>query len=54
LDHTDELSRQRNDAIHAPVAFFTDQDGTKLMTEYFFGNPRALNLKDKNLSEEFS
>ena len=24
------------------------------MTEYFFGNPRALSLKDKSLSDEFS
>jgi hypothetical protein len=49
LDRTNELAQQRNDAIHAPVAFFTDQDGTRLMTEYFFGNPRALSLKDKSL-----
>jgi hypothetical protein len=54
LDRTDELSQQRNDAIHAPVAFYTDQDGTKLMTEYIFGNPRALKLKGKSLSDEFS
>jgi hypothetical protein len=54
LDRTGELSHQRNDALHAPVAFFTDQDGTRLMTEYIFGNPRALTLKDKNLPDEFS
>ena len=54
LDRSEELAHQRNDALHAPVAFYTDQDGTKLMTEYFFGNPRASNLKDKNLSDEFS
>jgi hypothetical protein len=54
LDCADKLSRGRNDAIHAPVAIYNDQDGTKLMTEYFFGNPRALNLKDKNLPNEFS
>ena len=54
LDRTDELAQQRNDAIHAPVAFFTDQDGTRLMTEYFFGSPRALSLKDKSLWDEFS
>jgi hypothetical protein len=29
LDRTNELAQQRNDAIHAPVAFFTDQDGTR-------------------------
>ena len=38
LDRTNELANERNDAVHAPVALFTDQDGTKLMTEYFFGN----------------
>jgi hypothetical protein len=54
LDRTHELAQQRNDAIHAPVAFYTDQDGTRLMAEYFFGNPRALSLKDKSLSDEFS
>lgn len=54
LDRSNELADQRNDAIHAPVALFTDQDGTKLMAEYFFGNPRASKLKDKVLSDEFS
>jgi hypothetical protein len=54
LDRSEELANQRNDAIHAPIAFYTDQDGTRLMTEYFFGNPRAANLRDKNLAEEFS
>jgi hypothetical protein len=54
LDRSDELAHQRNDAIHAPIAFYTDQDGTQLVTEYFFGNPRASSLKDKKLSEEFS
>jgi hypothetical protein len=54
LDRSHELARDRNNAIHAPVAFYTDQDGTRLMAEYFFGNPRAFNLKGKNLSDEFS
>jgi hypothetical protein len=54
LDRTNELANERNDAVHAPVALFTDQDGTKLMTEYFFGNPRASNLRGKDLPEEFS
>ena len=45
LDRTDELSQQRNDAIHGPVALYTDQDGTKLMTEYIFGNRARSNLK---------
>jgi hypothetical protein len=54
LDRSDELANERNDAIHAPVALFTDQDGTKLMTEYFFGNPRASSLKGKDLPDEFS
>jgi hypothetical protein len=53
LDRANELANERNDAIHAPVALFTDQDGTKLMTEYIFGNPRASNLRGKDLPEEF-
>jgi hypothetical protein len=54
LGRADEFANKRNDAIHAPVAFFTDQNDTHLMTEYIYGNPRAHHLKGKNLVDEFS
>jgi len=54
LKECDALAGQRNTAIHAPL-ILTRQDGSKdikIASEYFFGNPLAASLKDKNLFDE--
>jgi hypothetical protein len=49
------LSGRRNDAIHAPLLFISDLSANtiEIIPSYFFGNPRATELRDKNLVEEF-
>jgi hypothetical protein len=53
LDKSDALADGRNDAIHSPFAIFTDKGGTRIVPLYFFGNPRAIKLMDKDLITEF-
>jgi hypothetical protein len=47
------LAGNRNDAIHAPLAFFTDADGTQLLPSWDSGHPRAKSLRGKDLMTEF-
>jgi hypothetical protein len=55
LKQLEALAGRRNNALHAPLIFVNEGDaGTiQIMPNYFFGNPRATELKDKNLIEEF-
>lgn len=46
------MSGQRNDAVHAPMIFFTDLVGTTLRPYDWTGNPRALSLAGKNVTQE--
>jgi hypothetical protein len=46
------LAGSRNDAIHAPLAFFTDAFGTELKPSWS-GSPRAKGLAGKDLMMEF-
>jgi hypothetical protein len=50
IDHA--LAGSRNDAIHAPLAFFTDVFGTELKPS-LSGSPRAKGLAGKDLMTEF-
>lgn len=55
LKQLKELAGKRNNAIHAPMIFATDP-GTwdiEILPNYFFGNPRATELRNKNLLQEF-
>ncbi|MFL6796277.1 MAG: hypothetical protein ACJ8F3_02575 [Xanthobacteraceae bacterium] len=51
IDHS--LAENRNDAIHAPLAFVTDALGTSMGPNWSSANPRAQALRGKNLLEEF-
>jgi hypothetical protein len=55
LGEMQSLAGRRNNAVHAPLIFVNDMDRKTLdiMPNYFFGNPRATELKDKNLLREF-
>ena len=54
LNQVDQsLAGNRNDAIHAPLAFFTDPSGTKLGPSWYSGHPRAKSLEGKELMTEF-
>ena len=46
------LGSQRDDTIHSPVSILIG-DPIEFISKYFFGHPRALNLKNKNLLTEF-
>ncbi|TRL38218.1 hypothetical protein FM996_00940 [Methylosinus sporium] len=54
LKEADELSARRDQAIHAPACVTTDLGGTQISAAYYFGNPIAMTLKDKNMIEEFN
>src|SRR5258708_17770578 len=54
LDKADSLADGTNDAIHSPFAIVSENAATKIVPLYFFGIPRALKLKDKDLVAEFS
>jgi hypothetical protein len=53
LKVANKLSETRNDAIHAPVALAVDNGKLVPFPVYFHGNPRAKNLKDKDIVAEF-
>ena len=46
------LGSQRDDTIHSPVTMLIG-DPIRFVSMYFFGNPRAMNLKGKDLLGEF-
>jgi hypothetical protein len=46
------LGSQRDDTIHSPVSMFIG-DPIQFVSMYFFGHPRAMNLKGKDLLDEF-
>ena len=48
-----DIAGIRNDVIHAPMIFVNETTNIELIPAYFFGNPRARALKDKNLLQEF-
>ncbi len=55
LGQLNELSGRRNNAIHSPLVFINDHhnESMEIMPHYFFGNPRATELRDKSLLGEF-
>jgi hypothetical protein len=56
LDRADDLSRERNNAIHAPCSLYIGgrEDGGSVMGAAFFtGHPNARRLVDKRLLAEF-
>lgn len=55
MQQLNALAGKRNDAIHAPLIFVNDADTRtiEIMPNYFFGNPRATQLANKHLVEEF-
>ena len=53
VDRAEEFEDRRNNAIHAPLTFMTDQHGTTLVSAWYTGHPRAKKLKDKELMNEF-
>jgi hypothetical protein len=58
LEKLNPVAGRRNDAIHAPMAFINrigadEAAEVEVMPLHFFGNPRAVSLKDKSLPEEF-
>lgn len=56
LKEADALAASRNDALHAPINTMMDMATFQFSVEpnYFYGNPRATNLKGKDLKSEFS
>jgi hypothetical protein len=53
LGKAQELEDRRNDALHSPLTFIVDPDGTTLSSNWPSGNRRAMKLKDKDLLKEF-
>ncbi|MFT4077851.1 hypothetical protein [Rhodomicrobium sp.] len=56
LNEVDKLSNKRNDALHAPLHILLNTDSLEFSVEpnYWNNNPRAKNLKRKNVLSEFS
>ena len=53
VNRTNSLADQRNDVVHAPYMFFTDENESSAMSPlYLFGNVRARKLQHKNLIKE--
>jgi len=53
LNRVDELANRRNDALHSPYWFLIGPGRMSMVATDFHGSPRAKNLKDKNLLDEF-
>ena len=55
LNQVNALAGRRNNAIHAPFAFVhhTDTDAVEIIPDIWFGHPRASELKDATLHDEF-
>jgi hypothetical protein len=55
LDELNTLAGRRNTAVHSPLVLITSSDlsQVEIMPHYFFGNPRATELRNKSLPEEF-
>jgi hypothetical protein len=51
---TSKLIEPRNNAVHAPLVFVNHADGVELIPMYFFGNPRAVALADRDLKTDIS
>lgn len=56
LNESDKLSDKRNDALHAPleVLMNTSTFEFSVKPNYFYGNPRAIKLRDKDIQAEFT
>jgi hypothetical protein len=52
LNQCDQLADRRNDALHAPLVISGSRKTIEILPYYFFGNPRALKLKDKNILDQ--
>lgn len=57
LNQLNPLAGRRNDALHAPLAFFfestDEEEKVEIVPLWFMGNPRAAGLKGKSLVDEF-
>lgn len=52
LDQIHILSNRRNDAIHAPLMFITNEFGTSISANVSWMNPKALRLSTKDVAKE--
>jgi hypothetical protein len=52
LTQCDQLADRRNDALHAPLEISISRKTIEILPHYYFGNPRALKLKDKNILDQ--
>jgi hypothetical protein len=52
IDHS--LADRRNNVIHSPFSFMTDNSGTRFKSDFFSENPRAIKLFEKELLAEFT
>jgi hypothetical protein len=48
------LAERRNDAIHAPCSIVPGEPDLEIFAVSFFSNPRAKNLRGKDILQEFS
>src|SRR6185437_14591741 len=58
LEQLNSLSGRRNVAFHSPLTFINEHTAStaeeiEIVPSYFFGNPHAVKLRDKNLIDEF-
>jgi hypothetical protein len=53
IDQTDLLAEDRNDAVHAPCGMLINNK-FEITANYFNGNPRAANLRDKPILLHFA
>jgi hypothetical protein len=53
IDRAEEFEDKRNNAIHAPLTFVTDETGTTLTSAWYTGHPRAKKLQNAQLLNEF-
>ena len=54
INEADKVAIKRNNAIHAPCSMAIRARGFEIIPAYFFGNPRARSLQDKNILKEFT
>jgi hypothetical protein len=53
LSELNKLAGRRNVAVHSPLIFANEMTETEIIPWWFFGNPRAAELRDKPLLDEF-
>lgn len=54
LEEANKIADKRNDAVHAPCMLTIGNGKFELAPSWFYGHPRALKLRGKDILKEFS